>query len=248
MGVYFIIGITFIILGLMVHVFKWHFLIAGYNTMPKEKKENVNIEGLGRLMGIYAYANGMVFLGTGILYALNIKIGMSPANIFLGVSTIYMLYKAQKYDGNIFNESGKLRKGAGKYLAKTFGITAVTFLAVAILLIYFSQPTKVSFLEEGLQVQGMYGEIYVWESIDEIKLMDTLPNIEMRTNGAGVGSHLKGHFRTTEFGPVKLFVNTKKPPFIYLYSNDKVVIFNLADSTKTGEAYAEIVKRIELTK
>lgn len=53
-------GVFFIAMGLAVHVFKWYFLISGYNTMPKEKKANVNTEGLGRLMGIYSYVNGGV--------------------------------------------------------------------------------------------------------------------------------------------------------------------------------------------
>jgi hypothetical protein len=98
-------------------------------------------------------------------------------------------------------------------------------------------------LDEGLQVHGMYGEIYAWESIEEIELSEELPNIEMRTNGSGFGSHLKGHFRTTEYGVVKLFVNANKPPFIYLQSNGKIAIFNLADAQKTEEAYEEILRK-----
>ncbi|NLK52885.1 MAG: DUF3784 domain-containing protein [Syntrophomonadaceae bacterium] len=243
MWIYFIIAASFILIGLAVHVFKWYFLIAGYNTMPKEKKEKVNTEALGRLMGFYSYANGFVFLVTGILYALDIKIGMTPAMVFLGVSTVYLLIKAQKYDGNLFDEKGKLRKGAGKELAIPLSILLVTFLVVAVIMFFSSQPTQVTFLEEGLQVHGMYGEIYAWESIEEIELLETLPNIEMRTNGSALGSHLKGNFRTTEFGAVKLFVNGKIPPFVYLASNGKTVIFNLEDSQKTEDTYEEILRR-----
>jgi hypothetical protein len=58
------IGVFFILIGLAVHVFKWYFLISGYNTMSKEKKANVDTEGLGRLMGIYSYVNGGVFIPT----------------------------------------------------------------------------------------------------------------------------------------------------------------------------------------
>ena len=239
----FIMAATFILVGIAVHVFKWYFLIAGYNTMPKEKKEKVNVKALGKLMGIYAYANGIVFFVMGILYALDIKISMTPAFVFMGISTVYMLIKAQKYDGNLFDEKGKPQKDAGKQLAVPIIITLVTFLAVGILMFFSAQPTKISFLEEGLKVHSMYGEIYAWESIEEIELLETLPNIEMRTNGSGLGSHLKGNFRTTEFGAVKLFVNAKKPPFIYFESNGKITIFNLADAQKTEEAYEEILRR-----
>jgi heme/copper-type cytochrome/quinol oxidase subunit 2 len=239
----FIMAAIFILIGIAVHGFKWYFLIAGYNTMPKEKKERVNVKALGKLMGIYAYANGIVFFVMGILYALDIKISMAPAFVFMGISTLYLLIKAQKYDGNLFDEQGKLQKDAGKQLAVPIVITLVTFLAVGVLLFFAVQPTKISFLDEGLQVHGMYGEIYAWESIEEIELSEELPNIEMRTNGSGFGSHLKGHFRTTEYGVVKLFVNANKPPFIYLQSNGKIAIFNLADAQKTEEAYEEILRK-----
>jgi|GEM_PF-4302859 len=82
---FFIIGLFFVALGLAVHVCKWYFLIAGYNTMPREKKKNVNTKALGRLMGVYSYVNGGVFIGMGILYALGLKPGTTPVMVFLAL-------------------------------------------------------------------------------------------------------------------------------------------------------------------
>jgi len=39
-------AIIFIVLGILIKYGKMYFLIAGYNTMPKEKKEKYNIEGI----------------------------------------------------------------------------------------------------------------------------------------------------------------------------------------------------------
>ena len=245
MWFYFIAGGLFIAMGLAVHVFKWYFLIAGYNTMPKEKKANVDTKGLGRLMGIYSYANGGVLIVMGILHAFGLKFGITPVVVFFGISTAYLLVKAQKYDGNIFDEKGKLRKGAGKQLAVPVGITVVILVFVAGLMFFSSQTTRVTYLDEGLQIHGMYGDVYAWESIEEVRLIESLPNIEMRTNGSALGSHLKGYFRTTEYGTVKLFVDTKKPPFVFMQSNGQIVIFNLADTGETKEAYEKILIKIE---
>lgn len=41
--IWLLVGGAFIFMGLSVHIFKWYFLIAGYNTMPKEQKANVDI-------------------------------------------------------------------------------------------------------------------------------------------------------------------------------------------------------------
>ena len=240
-----LIGGFFIAIGLAIHVFKWYFLISGYNTMSKEKKANVDTKGLGRLMGIYFYINGGIFIVMGVLQALSPIAGMTPAIIFFIVSTVYMLIKAQKYDGNIYDENGKLRKGAGKRVALLVGIVVVTFTLIAILMFFSSQATKVTFLEEGVQIQGMYGEVYTWESIKGIKLIEELPTIELRTNGSALDSNLKGHFRTRELGEVKLFVNTQKPPFIYLETDNGTTIFNMENAEETQEVFKEMLRQRE---
>ena len=109
---------------------------------------------------------------------------------------------------------------------------------------FSSQSTKVTFLEEGIQIHGMYGEVYTWESIAAVELMEELPTIEMRTNGSALGSNLKGHFRTKEMGSVKLFVNTQNPPFIYLETDDGGAIFNMNNANETQEIFREIKQKI----
>ncbi len=241
MWFYLILGMFFIIIGLMVHVFKWYFLISGYNTMSKEKKVNVDTEGLGRLMGIYLYFNGGVFTIMAILLALGFKPVHTPAIVLFVISTIYLLIKAQKYDGNIYDKDGKLCKGAGKELIIPAVIGFVTLIFVAVLMFFSSQSTKVNILEAGIEIKGMYGDVYTWESIKTVDLTTELPTIEMRTNGSALGSNLKGHFRTKELGSVMLFVNTKKPPFIYLETDDGPIIFNLKNEEETKEIFKEIL-------
>ncbi len=248
MWYYFVpIAVLFILIGLAVYVGKWYFLIAGYNTMNKEQQAKVNTRALGRLIGIYCYAIGAVFLLAGVLTALDIAAAGPVLLVFLGLSTPYVLLKAQKYDGNMYNDTGKLRQGAGWKLAVVLGIALAVFLAVGALMYSSSRPTQVKFMDEGLQVQGMYGEIYGWGDIQEVSLLETLPRLEARTNGSSLGSHRKGHFRTKEYGPVKLFVDAKTPPFVYLKSGGEVVIFNLADPEQTKTAYEEILRQCEVT-
>src|SRR5665647_3685962 len=93
---YIIMGVVFTAIGLAVHILKWHFLIAGYNTMSKEKKANVDTERLGRLIGIYFYVNGGILIIMGILQAFGLKPGLTPAIVFIAISTVYLLIKVQK--------------------------------------------------------------------------------------------------------------------------------------------------------
>jgi len=238
-------GAFLILMGMTIHVFKWYFLISGYNTMPEEKKANVDTKGLGRLIGIYFYVNGGVSIASGLFYAFEPEKTLILFIGFFMVSTFYMLIKAQKYDGNIYDENGKLRKGAEKQLVIPGVICAVTLIFVTVALYFAFQPAKISFLEEGIQIHGMYGDVYTWESIENVSLEEELPTIEMRTNGSAIGSKLKGYFRTKELGSGKLFVDTENPPFIYLETNKGVVIFNMNDKDETREFFSRILKEIE---
>jgi flagellar basal body-associated protein FliL len=241
-----IIGALFIVLGLVVHVGKMYFLISGYNTMRKEKKANVDIRRLARLVGIYSYINGGVFLLMGILQAAGLKLSMMPAFIFLMISSFVLTLMSKRYDYNLVDQHGRLRKGAGKKIIIPIGILVVTFAFVAVLMFFSAQDTEVSFLDEGLEIHGMYGDVYAWETIRGVELMESLPTIELRTNGSALGSTLKGNFRTTEFGAVKLFVDADVPPFIYFEAGNTRIIFNLADEDETKAAYEELKTQLQL--
>lgn len=245
MWLYLLIGIFLIFMGLSVHVFKWYFLISGYNTMSKEKKANVDTAGLGRLMGIFGYFNGGIMIIMAILQALGLKPSMVPVIVIFIASTILLLIKAQKYDGNIYDKDGKIRKGAWKTFILSGVVGVVVLVFVGVLLFFSSQPTEVNVLEDGVEIKVMYGDVYTWESISNMELIKELPTIELRTNGSALGSKLKGHFRTTEYGSVKLFVDTDKSPFIFLETDKGIVIFNSDSEDETREIYEMILEKRE---
>lgn len=231
-----ITGLIFFAIGLAVHKFKWYFLISGYNTMSKEKQKNVDVEALGRLVGIYSYANGGAFILAGILHELGYGIFIVPVTIFTMVSTLYMIIKSQKYDKN---ESGSKQALVG------IVIMVITIIFVGVMMYRSVQPTKVTFLDEGIQIHGMYGDIYQWESIESSTLIEELPNIKVRTNGSALGSHLKGNFIMEELGPVKLHVNGQYPPYIHMEVKGRNVIFNTINSDDTEKILDEILLKIK---
>lgn len=230
------LGAIFVFIGLAVHVFKWYSMISGYNTMSKEQKANVDVEGLSKAVGIFCYVNGGLFLLTGILSALGVEVSVFiPFGVLL-VSTPYFVSSVRKYDKN--TETQKAAKGLNWTML-------ITLVLVAVLFFFATRPTNINVGDEGIQITGLYGGTYTWESIESVSLEDTLPKIEMRTNGSKVGSHLKGYFRTTEFGQVKMALDAAKPPFIYMRTDGKMFIFNAGDSEKTRQLYEEIADRLQ---
>ena len=75
-------------------------------------------------------------------------------------------------------------------------------------------------------------------SIRSVQLLDSLPEIEVRTNGIGMGNIQKGHFRIEGFGSCRLYVDLKYPPFVLLgLDTGENIIFNTLDPDETESLY-----------
>ena len=237
---YLIFGGTMLILGLLVHKAKLYFLISGYNTYSSEEKENVDVVSTAKLIGYYGYSNAAVSFLAGILEYAGVKIGIVVPIAFMMITTIILLWKIQKYDHNMYDENGQMKKSSKTQIFLVIIILGGTFLFVGAMMFTSSRDTSVILNEEGIKIEGMYGSFYTWSSIEELTLMEDLPEITIRTNGSAIGSKLRGNFRMEELGAVKLFMDADVPPYIYFEHEGRIVIFNLGEEQKTEEFYEKM--------
>lgn len=237
----FTLAAVLLVLGLLVHVFRFHFLISGYNTMSRAKQEKVDVRKVARLIGWWSYANAAVLVVVGVLLALDVAVPLAVPLVFFAVTTVALLVRAQRYDGNLFDADGRLLPGAWKQLAVVGVLLVALVVGVGAFLLYLSRPVQITPSDDGVEIWGMYGTTVAWDAIERVELLEELPAIELRTNGSAVGPHLRGHFRTTEYGPVLLFVNADTPPFVLVGTTEDVVILNLPTSDETRELFAEVV-------
>jgi len=83
--------------GAAVKYGKQYWLIAGYNTMPKDKQQNVDIAGLASFMGNCAFILGSFFLAGAVASSL------WHAHLFFAVILLYtggiifMVLRAQRF-------------------------------------------------------------------------------------------------------------------------------------------------------
>lgn len=245
MWFYFLFGTIIILMGLVVHKGKAYFLISGYNTYSKEKKKNVDVVSIARYMGYYSYINGLIAYVGGILTALGIENLMSLVIGFFVISTIVLLVKLQKFDGNMFDERGKMKKEGKKQLSVAGIIALVTIIFVGFILYFSTRPTDLILADHHFEIKGMYGEVVEYEDLEKVELLEKLPAITMRTNGSAVGAKLRGHFNTREYGSVKLFLDKSKPPYIYLETAKRKFVLNLEDRQKTIDFYTLLESNLE---
>lgn len=231
--------LIFIMLGILIKHKKYYWLISGYNTLSKEKKKNVDVEGLGIFMGNTLFAMAGAFLIGAVFDYFGIFTGsaISFGSIFFII--IYMIIGAQKYDNNSRRSDGKLQSS----VIFIIGFIVLIFISVASLIIYWSVESKVNVSEDYFEITGIYGMKLDIDDIKDISLADNIPKINRKTNGFDFGKILKGNFELDEIGNVKLYINRGTAPYINIKYRNSHVILNFKDSSKTQDLYYELKKQ-----
>jgi hypothetical protein len=129
-----------------------------------------------------------------------------------------------------------------------FVIGVIILIGAGALMISQSNKTKeavkVRITGSKIVIEGQYGTTIDAKDITEVKLLDTLPTIGTRVNGAESGAYKRGDFEVQDFGICKLFVNLNNGPHIYIAANDKYII-NLNDKNITLDLYDNLKKIVK---
>jgi hypothetical protein len=230
-----------VIIGFMVKYRRAYWLISGYNTMSKEKKQNVDIEGLANFTGNFCFALAVLIGVASALLVGGYDIAAGVLFAFLLPLSIFVIIKTQQYDHNSRNADGTMQRKSLLKLGLTIAFLVIVGIGAGVLLYFSYQPTELLITEEYMQIKGMYGEKIPYTELKEVALIQEIPEITARTNGSSIGERRKGHFRLKDLGAAKLFLVSSQPPYIYLERNDKKpIIINFADKEETERVHGEL--------
>lgn len=235
-------AVIVIALGFAVNRLGWHDLISGYNTMSKEKRERINIQKVARLVAWMCYGIGTIFIFIALIEGFELDIPLAPFFIVMMVFIVAMLWRMQKYDGNIYDESGRLRPGGKKRLIPIVIVSVVLLVGVPGLMFWFSQPTDVTVMDSTIVIEGSYSREIPFDELEEVT-WTTLPEIARRTNGAESGSRLTGNFRTEAGEDVLLFIDRDVEPVIRLDWSEEPIYINQSSAEATRQLYEDIRTR-----
>lgn len=158
------------------------------------------------------------------------------------VFIVGMLWRMQRYDGNIYDGAGRLRPDGKKRLIPIIIVSVVLLVGVPALMFWFSQPTEVIVTDEAIVIEGSYGREVPFDEVEDVT-WTTLPDIARRTNGADTGTRLTGHFRTEAGEDVLLFIDRDVEPVIRLDWSDKTIYLNQSSFKETRQLYEDIRSR-----
>ena len=227
---------AFILIGLGVLVKRFPILIAGYNTMSKEEKMNVDVKGLSAFM-----CYSLVGMGTVPVLAYYICLGLGHADwasycLFLPILYIpYLIVKANKFDHNP-------PKKSTKYVV---AISVFTIAVIAAFRAYGMNPATIKIKDDRLVFTGMYGITRTFGEIAGVHLVDSLPDITLRLNGLSIGGISKGWFKLKEGGNCLLLLSSRSKPYIvFTERTGKEIFFNSTNGEITETLYQELRKLI----
>ena len=239
-----------LITGLVLMVAAWACyqypnLINPYGSLPPERKELVNIEGLKKACAIILGVAGFLLVVTATLHMMKV-IDEDVCGVTLMVLVFAMMVPLsiamKRYNAFGRDQSGKPVKSA-RASKIAWGFAWVIMVIAALTLALSFRPTRITVGEETIKISGMYGREIPVSDIVSVDLLDEMPPIAMRTNGSDTGNQAKGHFRFSNGDKCMLFIH-KKAPYIQLRTTDNLYYLNYSDKEKTVELF-ESLKELE---
>jgi hypothetical protein len=105
----------------------------------------------------------------------------------------------------------------------------ILLITMGFILYLFSGTKKeaaVTVEGDKIAISGQYGVTYDIGDVSDVQLVDNVPPIGRKVNGAGLGEIKKGNFEVSGLGKCRLFIHSGNGPYIYLIVNGEYTIIN----------------------
>lgn len=227
-------------IGLLIKNKKAYWLISGYNTMPEEKKKQVDIAGLGNFVANMCFLFAVLITLAALLMALRQMVLSIVVFIIILPAVVFAIIKAQKYDGNAKEHTGKLNRKNKIAIAAVVVFVFLIAAGTGLLLFSGAQPAEFTIDRDKLVISGMYGQDIAIQDIESIELKETMPEVTAKTNGSQLNTMLKGFFRIKDAGEALLFVNTGKSPYVFIKTKTRRIILNCPTEEETKQLFESL--------
>ena len=226
--------LLFLILGIVFLSGRGAFLIAGYNTMSKERKSQYNEKRLCRGMGFI-----MLGMSISILLLYLDHLFIIPVIRTLALILLFMIPTYGIIYLNLKGTESVLKKGINIPSKSESLMLIVLFIGIGIFYVYSSQDPTINIRNEALHISGLYGRTIDFSEISNVKLLDE----SMREIGAGTRRNGFGGLNTSKgrFDAGLLFVQTNSAPTLLIEREDGADIFiSFRDNQETRELFEQL--------
>jgi len=133
-----------------------------------------------------------------------------------------------------------------EWIRNVFGNLCFVIAGIIMIAGFFStRDSKVVVTPQYIRVEGTFGVKQPINEVKDVSLKDSLPKVLYKNSGSGLGDVLKGQFTLEGLGKGRVYVNTDKPPFIYITVDKSYIIINYKDPGRTQELYKTIKANVD---
>lgn len=229
--IFLLLSLLFYIMAYLILKKRAYFLISGFNTRPKDEQEKLIESGSPQ-------ATGKLMLLTGILLTMGVILDLLNVPNALEASLAVMLIIL--FGGFIYIQKYELQKKRKKGYLISGITTAITVIILTVIMISGFSGHDVTISNGQIAISGMYGVEWPVDSIQEVKILDALPDIKMRTNGFSFAGYLKGNFNVEDLGQGKLFIQGNHQPYLLIQTGETYAIINGNDANDVQNWYQMI--------
>ena len=242
-------GYTVLATGLVLIVVAWACyqypnLINPYGSLPPERKELVDIEGLKKACAIILGITGFLLVVMATMHLLKV-IDEDVCGVTLMVLVFAMMVPltiAMKRHNAFGRDQSRKMAKSGKAAKIAWSFSWVVMVIAAVVLALSFRPTRIKVGEGTVKISGMYGREIPVSDIVSVDLLDEMPPIRQRINGSDQGNRLKGHFLLKNGEKCLVFVR-RQAPYIEMRTVDNLYYLNMDGKKETDQLYQEIKKQ-----
>lgn len=233
LGITLFTAIILIVCG--ISVVKRPSMLSNYNSFTEEEKASPAFKTyLKRIRNIMICA-AVIFIAGQILSMLTgseIFFTISILLMCIGLPTVLFYYQAKV--------SKRMHRKSWIYAGFFLVISSVILGG---LLIPSLQGGNVSYENNTLRISGIYGAELKKDEIKSITKVDTIPQVNLRTNGFGLGCIRKGFFRTVDGKTVHFILTSNNLPALNISTtNGENIYVNTLDSKEMDELIQSLEK------
>ncbi|WP_404350424.1 DUF3784 domain-containing protein [Sutcliffiella horikoshii] len=226
--------LIFLLIGWAIVKKEAYGLISSFRSRPKEEQEELIQNG-------YPQKTGKLLIGTAIVLLIMLPLLFTSfpyaMEVQIGVMVVLLL------GGFIYLSKYEVPKKRKKSYIISTSIAVVTFSFLFVVSYLGFQEAELTLKENSFEISGVYGDEWRFEDITQVDLVEEMPEVLLRTNGYGMQSISKGHFKVKDYGSSLLFVYKGHSPYLLIKTNDDTIFINAKDAEKTKDWYYQLVEQ-----
>lgn len=137
-----------------------------------------------------------------------------------------------------------MSKDSNKSTLVSVIVAIIIFVAVGVfVLVLFNRTNQENtfvYEDNQLVISGMYSKTYSIDNLDDIELLDSVPSIGQKINGAGLRGVYKGVFMVEGLGKSDVYIHNKNSKCILITTSNKPLLISLYDEEDTIALYNQL--------